>query len=68
MEIAEIYFATCGSKTNASHPIWVCMRCTNKNPGQCCACGGKKRGTVGAGKVCNSCFKLNTCTLCGAKI
>ena len=60
--------ATCGSKTNASHPIWVCMDCKRKYNSKCPCCGNPKRGQVGAGKVCNSCHKINTCSKCGIKI
>ena len=57
----------CHSNTNSSHPIWVCLDCRRKYEGKCCVCGGKKAGSgsIGAGKVCNSCFKQNTCTFCG---
>ena len=60
--------ATCGSHTNASHPIWVCMDCNKKYSSKCPVCGKARRGQVGAGKVCDSCFKTNTCSKCGAKI
>lgn len=59
--------AKCGNSTNASHPVWVCVGCNSKFNGKCCSCGGRKQGNVGAGKVCNSCHKTNTCTICGKK-
>jgi hypothetical protein len=61
--------AKCHSSTNSSHPVWVCMNCNHKyNSGPCCSCGKPKKGNVGAGKVCNSCFEQNRCTFCGGKI
>ena len=60
--------ASCGSSTNASHPVWVCMDCNRKYHSKCACCGQTKKGNVGAGKVCNSCYKINTCTKCGVKI
>jgi len=62
----------CHSHANPSnsHPIWVCMDCNRKYNSKCCVCGGGKSGSgsVGAGKVCNDCYKMNRCTFCGTKI
>ena len=60
--------ASCGSSRNASHPVWVCMDCNRKYNSKCACCGQTKKGQVGAGKVCNSCYKINTCCKCGVKI
>ena len=62
--------ASCNTSTNSSHPVWACYDCKHKNEGKCCVCGGPKKGpgsvgAVGAGKVCNKCYKVNTCALCG---
>lgn len=59
--------AKCHNRTNSSHPVWVCKDCNRQYDGKCCVCGGRRSasGTSGAGKVCNSCHKLNTCALCG---
>ena len=58
----------CHSETNSSHPIWVCSDCKRQFKSKCSVCGGTKKSgskAVGAGRVCNSCFKMNTCTFCG---
>ena len=40
------------------------------NPPTCCVCGGNKNGpgSIGAGKVCRNCYKMNKCVFCGAKV
>lgn len=65
--------AKCHNSTKASHPVWVCKVCKHEYENKCCVCGGKKnrpgsRGSIGAGKVCDRCYKINTCTFCGTKI
>ena len=59
--------AKCHKSTDSSHPVWVCNDCKRKYNGKCYVCGGKKggSGSSGAGKVCNRCYKMNTCTFCG---
>ena len=65
--------AKCHNRTNASHPVWVCMDCNRQYNGKCCVCGGKKTGpgsvgATGPGKTCKKCFKSPfICILCGAK-
>ena len=52
------------------HPIWICSSCKKDIGTKCCVCDGPKSGSgsVGAGKVCNDCYKMNRCTFWGAKI
>ena len=60
----------CHSSTNTSHSIWVCMDCYHKIGAKCCVCGGNKNGpgTIGPGKVCNKCYKMNLCIFCGKRV
>ena len=53
-------------KPTASHAIWACNDCKRKIGTKCCVCNGPKGGSgnTGAGKVCNKCYKMNTCTFC----
>lgn len=62
--------AKCHSPANpsTSHGIWTCSDCKRKIGAKCPVCNGSKRGTVGAGKVCKKCYKMNRCTFCGDKI
>ena len=62
--------AKCNSHANSSHPVWSCNDCKHKFGSNCPVCGGPKgrSGNTGAGRVCNKCFKINTCTFCGKKI
>ena len=60
----------CHSKTNTSHSIWVCNDCKRKYKGKCCVCNGKLggSGSSGAGRVCDSCYKMNRCAFCGEHV
>ncbi len=62
----------CHSKANPanSHPIWVCTDCYRKYNSKCPVCGGNKNGpgTIGGGKVCKNCYKMNKCTFCGQRV
>lgn len=63
--------AKCHKSTNSSHPVWACLDCSKRFGSKCPCCGENKKGftkAVGAGKVCNSCYKMNRCTFCGSKI
>ena len=53
-----------------AHGIWACFECNKRIGSKCCVCGGNKNGpgSIGAGKVCRNCYKMNKCVFCGAKI
>lgn len=54
-------------KPTAAHGIWACNDCKRKIGSKCCVCHGPKGvgSSTGAGKVCNKCYKMNSCTFCG---
>ena len=56
--------AKCHSSTNSSHPVNVCNDCNKKIGTKCPCCGQTKKGTIGAGKICDSCYKMNSCFKC----
>lgn len=60
----------CHTHNKSGHPVWSCLDCQRKFGSKCSACGGTKNGpgSVGAGNVCNKCYKMNTCTFCGKKL
>lgn len=64
--------AKCHSSANpsTSHPLWVCSDCYRKKNSKCGACGGNKSGpgTIGPGKVCKNCYKMNCCAFCGNRV
>lgn len=64
--------AKCHSTFNPAraHSLWVCTDCWRKKNNKCGACGGNKNGpgTIGTGKVCDKCYKMNKCAFCGERV
>ena len=55
-------------KPTASHGVWACNECKRNFKSKCCVCGKSKTSgpsSIGPGKSCNSCYKMNTCLFCG---
>ena len=59
--------------STSGNSIWACFDCALEHQSKCCVCGGKKSGpgtagATGGGRLCNKCFKPNTCAFCGTRI